>query len=282
MTTGRDPAARELLSEVARRSAQDGLDLEIAALLCDRERGESTESDLLLDLAGTLHIPTITLSSATSWREWWREEIPHDRPDLVHKTVDRERWRTAFHEQVAQRLEPLRLDLLVLAGYMLVTSPAMCERFAMLNLHPALPAGPTGMWQEVIWELLRTDARETGAMIFLATSELDRGPVVTYCSFPIVGRAYDALWHAFRKKTARLGLAQVMAAEGEAEPLFAEIRRQGERREIPLLYQTVRQFAEGRLRSRDGRVEGFGVELPLSLTGEVEAELRHNAAGAGA
>jgi len=278
MTSGRDPAARALLSEVARRSAQDGLDLEIAALLCDRERGESAESDLLLDLAGTLHIPTITLSSATSWREWWREEIPHDRSDLVHKTVDRERWRTAFHEQVAQRLEPLRLDLLVLAGYMLVTSPAMCERFAMLNLHPALPAGPTGMWQEVIWELLRTDARETGAMIFLATPELDRGPVVTYCSFPIVGRAFDPLRMAFRKKLQRQGIVEIIAAEGEAEPLFAEVRRQGERREIPLLYQTVRQFTEGRLRVREGRAESIDGELPLSLTTEVEEELRRGTA----
>ena len=36
-------------------------------------------------------------------------------------------------------------------------------------------------------------------MIHLATAELDRGPVVAYCSFPIVGLRWDRLWHAFRR-----------------------------------------------------------------------------------
>ena len=49
---------------------------------------------------------------------------------------------------------PYRLGVLVMAGYMLIVSPAMCRRFAILNLHPALPGGPTGTWQEVIWRLL--------------------------------------------------------------------------------------------------------------------------------
>ncbi len=55
-------------------------------------------------------------------------------------------------------LEPFALDVLVLAGYMLIVSPAMCARYAMLNLHPALPGGPTGTWQEVIWALLERQA----------------------------------------------------------------------------------------------------------------------------
>ena len=130
---------------------------------------------------------------------------------------------------------------------MLITSPDLCARFAMLNLHPALPGGPTGTWQQVIWQLLADEADETGAMVHLATAELDRGPVVAYCSFPIVGLRWDRLWHAFRRQRDALGLDALAAAEGERQPLFAEIRRQGERREIPLLYQTVREFADEHL-----------------------------------
>jgi phosphoribosylglycinamide formyltransferase-1 len=46
----------------------------------------------------------------------------------------------------------------------------------MINLHPAAPGGPTGTWQEVIWQLIEGRAVETGVMMHLVTPELDRGP----------------------------------------------------------------------------------------------------------
>ena len=70
-----------------------------------------------------------------------------------------------------------------------------------------------------------------------------------------------------------MSVAEIAAAEGEAEPLFAEIRRRGEIREIPLLYQTLRQFAEGRLNTADGCVFAESTRLPLDLTAEVDAEV---------
>ena len=132
---------------------------------------------------------------------------------------------------------------------------------------------PQGTWQQVIWQLLADEADETGAMVHLATAELDRGPVVAYCSFPIVGLRWDRLWHAFRTQRDAMGLEALAAAEGESQPLFAEIRRQGERREIPLLYHTVREFAEEHLLVRGGEVVGVTVQPPLTLAPEVEAEL---------
>ena len=273
LSTGRDEAACELLADITGRAARDAIDLDIAVVFCDRERGESAASDRFLALADDLKIPAVTLSSAASWTAWWKADDSPGYGPGQHKRDVREAWRDAYHYIVSELLAEFRLDALVLAGYMLITSPEMSERFAMLNLHPALPGGPAGTWQEVIWELLRTDARETGAMIHLATAELDRGPVVSYCSFPIMGGRWDPLWMQFRRKRERAGMDAVSRGEGESEPLFAEVRRQGARREVPLLYQTIKQFAAGELCLVDGDAQAVDDELPVSLTDAVEAEL---------
>ncbi len=273
LSSGRDAAARTLLSEVVRRARRDGIDLDIAVVFCDRERGEQAESDAFLDLAGDLGLNTATLSSAASWGAWQARRDVLDRGRFPDKAAVREAWRLAFHHDVAGLLGSYDVELLVLAGYMLIASPDLCARFAMLNLHPALPGGPQGTWQEVIWRLLADEAGETGAMIHLATAELDRGPVVAFCSFAIVGPHWNSLWQAFRERRDTLGLDGVAAAEGESQPLFAEIRRQGERREIPLLYHTVAEFALGHLLVRDGEVVGVTVQPPLELTAQVDAEL---------
>ena len=264
LSSGRDPAARTLLSEVVRRARRDAIELDIGVVFCDRERGEDPESDAFLDLVADLGLPSAVLSSAASWQAW---RARHDRDDrrFANRAALREAWREAFHDEVGRLLDPYRLDLLVLAGYMLIMSPDLCARFATLNLHPALPSGPQGTWQQVIWQLLADEADETGAMVHLATAELDRGPVVAYCSFPIVGLRWDRLWHAFRRQRDALGLEALAATQGERQPLFAEIRRQGERREIPLLYHAVREFAEEHLVVRAGEVVGVTVQPPLAL-----------------
>jgi len=170
-------------------------------------------------------------------------------------------------------LVPHRLGVLVMAGYMLIVTPAMCRRYALLNLHPALPGGPTGTWQEVIWQLLEEKAAETGAMVHLATAQLDRGPVVSSLRFPITGADWAPLWTQFREKRKTMSIAEIVAAEGESEPLFAEIRRRGEIREIPLLYQTLCQFAQGKLNTAAGAVFAESTRLPLDLTESVEEEV---------
>ena len=70
-----------------------------------------------------------------------------------------------------------------------------------------------------------------------------------------------------------MSVAAIAAAEGEDEPLFAEVRRQGEVREIPLLYQTLRQFAEGKLNTASGCVFAEAKRLPLDLSELVDAEI---------
>jgi phosphoribosylglycinamide formyltransferase-1 len=261
LSTGRDQAAGNLLADVVARAQQDEVPLDIAAVFSDRERGEAPESDRFLDLVERLGFPLVTLSSRASWAEAQR------------LGVSRSEWRRVYHQGVIDLLVPYNLGVLVMAGYMLVASPALCRKFAILNLHPALPGGPKGTWQEVIWELLEREADETGAMIHLATAQLDRGPVVSSFRFSLRGPDWDPLWRQWHAKRATKSVAEIAAEEGEDEPLFAEVRRRGEVREIPLLYQTLRQFAEGRLNTANGCVFAESARLPLDLTEAVDAEV---------
>ena len=109
----------------------------------------------------------------------------------------------------------------------------------MINLHPALPGGPTGTWEEVIETLVRERAETTGAMMHLVTPELDRGPVIAYYSFPIQGGTFAPFWEALTP---------------DRGPLFWLIRQEGVRREIPLIVLTLKAVAEGRIRIKDGKV----------------------------
>ena len=261
LSSGRDQAAGNLLADVVARAQQDDTPLDIAAVFCDREAGEAPDSDRFLELVQRLDFPLVTLSSTASWKA------------AQALAVDRTTWRDEYHRGVMDLLVPYRLGVLVMAGYMLIVSPAMCRRYALLNLHPALPGGPTGTWQEVIWQLLDEQAAETGAMIHLATAQLDRGPVVSSFRFSITGDDWAPLWAQFRAKRKTMSVAEIAAAEGENEPLFAEIRRRGEVREIPLLYQTLCQFAEGKLNTAAGAVFAESTRLPLDLTDTVEAEV---------
>jgi folate-dependent phosphoribosylglycinamide formyltransferase PurN len=63
-----------------------------------------------------------------------------------------------------ERLTGFNPDINVLAGYMLIVGAEMCQRYDMINLHPAIPGGPKGTWREVIWKLIETGASETGPL----------------------------------------------------------------------------------------------------------------------
>ena len=159
---------------------------------------------------------------------------------------------------------------------MLIFSGEMCRRFPLLNLHPALPDGPIGTWQEVTWELIRRRATQTGAMIHLATEELDRGPVVSYCTAPITGPDFDQGW----QEVNGMELGEVRETRGEELPLFRQIRQAQYRREPYLIFETLRAVADGRLEIKDGRVldiRGNPVSTPaapgLCLDAEIDRAL---------
>jgi hypothetical protein len=170
-------------------------------------------------------------------------------------------WRFEYDAEVARRLAGYDFALGVMFGYMLIATEPLFGRFTLLNDHPALPDGPTGTYQEVIAALIRSGAVESGCMMNVVTGDVDRGPVVSYCRYPIRDAANEGLWRALPPEAARgMELAALMAT-----PLYADIRARGVARERPFVVETLRAIAEGRL--------AIPPAEPLELTAAVEGAL---------
>ena len=233
--TGRGEGSRGLLKFIQDSILAGKLDARIEYVFSNREPGEAAGSDEFFRMVQGYDLPLVTLSSA---------QFRRDRGG---------RWaalRDEYDAEVMGLLESYSPKICVLAGYMLIVGGAMCRRYPLLNLHPALPDGPTGTWQEVIWTLIELRARRTGAMVHLATEEVDRGPVVSYCTAPITGPAFDDEWRSL----AGQDLSQLKASEGEELPLFQLIRQTEYYREPYLLLETLRAISQRRLRIDGGTV----------------------------
>jgi phosphoribosylglycinamide formyltransferase-1 len=260
-SSGRDEAARQLLM-VVHDSIQKGfIKAKFDFVFSNRERGQDAESDVFFDIVDRLGIELVCFSSKTFEPELRKNDIKE--------------WRRAYDKKVIAYLYGFDPDLCVLAGYMLITGEKLCNRFTMINLHPAEPSGPTGTWQEVIWELIKIRSSRTGVMMHLVTEELDRGPPITYCTYSIRGGSYDPLWAQMEEKLKTGDLEKVKQLEGENEPLFAKIRREGVKRELPLIIQTIKVFEEGMVRVENRKVIAEGKVIPAAydVTDRIEALL---------
>ncbi|MBI2869878.1 MAG: phosphoglycerate transporter [Chloroflexi bacterium] len=261
-STGRGPGSRALLKAVVDCIRSGQLDAEIEFVFCSREDGESAQTDIFLKMARDYRLPLVTLSGRR-----FRQE-----PGAGVDGAGFPAWRLEYDRAVMARLEPFQPDLCVLAGYMLIVGPEMCRKYDMINLHPAAPGGPAGAWQEVIWSLIESRARETGAMMHLVTPELDRGPVVAYCRFPITGPDFAP----YRAEIEGKSLEEIKRTQGEDNRLFRLIRRRGFAREVPLVIATIRAFSEGRVRvTADKKVVDSRGEVisGYDLTAEVDRQV---------
>ena len=81
-------------------------------------------------------------------------------------------------------------------------------------------------------------------MMHLVIPELDKGPVVTYCTFPIRGEPFGRYWQEIKGKT----VAEVKREEGGDNSLFKLIRKHGLAREFPLIIATLKAFSQGKIR----------------------------------
>jgi folate-dependent phosphoribosylglycinamide formyltransferase PurN len=235
-STGRGKGSRGLLKAVHDSIESGEIEAEIAFVFCSREYGETEATDIFLRMVEDYHISLITFSyqkfksRAKSADSGEKNTLPS--------------WRLDYDREGMARLEGFHPDLCVLAGYMLIVGSEMCQKYDMLNLHPAAPGGPTGTWQEVIWKLIESGAGETGAMMHLVTPVLDKGPVVSYCTFPIKGEQFDKDWG----ETKGYSLEQIKKEQGEDNNLFKLIRQHGVVRELPLIISTIQAFSQGKVK----------------------------------
>ncbi|WP_375055559.1 phosphoribosylglycinamide formyltransferase [Zobellella sp. DQSA1] len=141
--------------------------------------------------------------------------------------------RDGFDAALMQLIDGYRPDLVVLAGFMRILTPAFVRHYQgrMLNIHPSLLPRYQGLHTHR--RAIEAGDREHGCSVHFVTEELDGGPVVLQARVPI-----------FEGDDEATVAARVLVQEHAIYPLV------------------VRWFCDGRLEMRDGRVWLDGSLLP--------------------
>lgn len=249
LTTGRGPGSYGAL-EYTLNAIDAGLPVEIAVVYINRDRGEAEATDRLIALVEKRGIP-VEAKSSVAFRKAVGGQIGKPGEPL-------QPWRFEYDREVATILARYHFELGVMFGYMLIATEPLFSRFTFINDHPALPDGPIGTYQEVIAELMRTQALESGCLMNVVTGDIDRGPATSFCRFPIRDEMNETAWDALSGSDIDAApLEQIMAM-----PLYADIRARGVARERPFLVETLRAVAEGALKVPPSK--------PADLTDAVE------------
>ncbi len=249
LTSGRGPGSYGAL-EYTLKAIDAGLPVRIAVVFVNRAQGEAEPSDKLMVLARNHDIAVETLSSVAFRKAHGGKRSKPGEPLAP--------WRLDYDAAVVQRLARYEFDLGVMFGYMLIASETLYGRFRFVNDHPALPDGPVGTYQEVIADLIRTGARESGCMMNVVNGDVDRGAALSYCRFGIRDEPSMELWESVD--------GTLPLPELQKTPLYQVIRERGLRRERPFLVETLRAIAEGTL--------AVPPDSPMDLTDAVEALIR--------
>lgn len=102
---------------------------------------------------------------------------------MDHKAYESRR---AFDRALAEQIEALEPDVVVLAGFMRVLTPAFCERFAgkILNIHPALlPLFPGLHTHE---RAIEAGCRVHGSTVHFVNAVLDGGSIIGQAVVPVL------------------------------------------------------------------------------------------------
>jgi phosphoribosylglycinamide formyltransferase 1 len=148
--------------------------------------------------------------------------------------------RAAFDAALTDTIDAHEPDLVVLAGFMRVLTPAFVQHYAgrMLNVHPSLLPSFTGL--NTHQRALDAGVRIHGATVHFVTDDLDHGPIVAQAAVPVLpGDDAAAL------------AARILKVEHVIYP------------------RAVRWFVEGRLALDGARVSLSGTESPLLYAGDV-------------
>ena len=141
--------------------------------------------------------------------------------------------REAFDRELVQEIDAYAPDVVVLAGYMRILSPAFVAHYAgrLLNIHPSLLPKYPGL--NTHRQVLDNGDEEHGTSVHFVTDELDGGPVILQAKVPV-----------FEGDSEEDVTARVQAQEHAIYPLV------------------VSWFVDGRLEMRDGAAWLDGAPLP--------------------
>lgn len=133
--------------------------------------------------------------------------------------------REAFDAALQAVIDGFAPDLVVLAGFMRILTPAFVEHYAgrLLNIHPSLLPSFTGLATHR--QALDAGVKVHGATVHFVTAELDHGPIVDQAAVRITPEDTEATL-----------AARVLEQEHIIYP------------------RAVRQFVEGRIRIENGLV----------------------------
>lgn len=97
--------------------------------------------------------------------------------------------RENYDADLAQQVAAYRPDLIVLAGWMHILSPAFLDRFPnrVINLHPALPGmfAGTDAIRRAFEAFQRGEIGHSGCMVHYAIPKVDAGPVIAQSTVPL-------------------------------------------------------------------------------------------------
>lgn len=129
------------------------------------------------------------------------------------------RDRAAFEAALAEPLQAAAPDLICLAGFMRILTPAFVARWPMLNIHPSLLPAYAGL--DTHARAIAAGEAAAGCTVHRVTADLDAGPILGQARVPIMhGDSPDTL------------AARVLEAEHRLYP--AVLRRLAEGITAPL------------------------------------------------
>ena len=93
--------------------------------------------------------------------------------------------REAFDRELVQEIDAYAPDVVVLAGYMRILSPAFVAHYSgrLLNIHPSLLPKYPGLHTHR--QVLENGDEEHGTSVHFVTDELDGGPVILQAKVPV-------------------------------------------------------------------------------------------------
>jgi phosphoribosylglycinamide formyltransferase-1 len=100
-----------------------------------------------------------------------------------HKAFD---GRAAFDAELQRVIDGFAPDLVVLAGFMRILTPAFTAHYAqrLLNIHPSLLPAFTGLHSHA--RALALGCKFVGATVHFVTAELDHGAIVAQAVVPVL------------------------------------------------------------------------------------------------